>query len=250
MKHKQATIQVKSRSKDGGRIIISTAQADRDRDRVFPRGAQLDNYRNNPVVLFGHDYHSPFAVAGRTTDLQVSDEGITADFELRPAANEADPQNVIRLLWEQDFIRTASIGFQPIAAAPNDLGGLDFTSWELLEWSLVPVPANQGALALAAKSYPRALQAYEQRRAGGGFDVLKLAQALGRLASEVDRQAKNYEITFAQRDRVLESIKSLTSTLHARFVPPPSAAQLLARTIVTGLKGYEQELRRKRRWQP
>jgi len=34
----------------------------------------------------------------------------------------------------------------------NEFGGMDFVSWELLEWSLVPIPANQEALRLAIKS--------------------------------------------------------------------------------------------------
>ena len=35
---------------------------------------------------------------------------------------------------------------------PNEFGGNDITAWELLEWSLVPIPANQDALRLAAKA--------------------------------------------------------------------------------------------------
>lgn len=160
-KHKTFEIKVLDRRKDGGRIIISTGGADRDRDRVFPQGCESGNYLNNPIVQWGHNYYDPWATVGRTKTLEITETGIVADFELRPAANDQDPQNITLLLWEGDWIRTASIGFQPKSAVPNDFGGMDFVSWELLEWSLVPVPANQDALRLAAKQYPVAFKAYQ-----------------------------------------------------------------------------------------
>jgi hypothetical protein len=34
----------------------------------------------------------------------------------------------------------------------NEVGGKDFVEWELLEISIVPIPANQNALRLAVKA--------------------------------------------------------------------------------------------------
>ena len=166
--YKILDIKVLDRRKDGGRIVISTGAVDRDKDRVFPQGAKTENYLKNPVVQWGHNYYDPFATIGRTRSLEITETGIVADFELRPAANEADPQNIILLLWDQDFVRTVSIGFLPITTAQNDLGGVDFVSWELLEWSVVPIPANQDALRLAADQYPAAFKAYQAEVAKGG----------------------------------------------------------------------------------
>lgn len=136
----------------GGRILITTNACDRDRDRVMPHGVKLENYLKNPVVMWGHSYDKPTDVIGKTTNLEITDAGIVADFELRPAANESDPQNVVRLLWDGGWIRTASIGFRPLMAEPNEFGGQDFKEWELLEWSVIPIPANASALRLAAKA--------------------------------------------------------------------------------------------------
>jgi HK97 family phage prohead protease len=152
IQHKTFTAELVSKSDAGGRIVISTAGCDRDRDRVMPRGAVLDNYQKNPVVMWGHSYYQPSDVIGRTVNLETTDGGIMADFELRPAANDQDPQNIVRLLWDGGWVRTASIGFRPIEMQPNEFGGNDITAWELLEWSLVPIPANQDALRLAAKA--------------------------------------------------------------------------------------------------
>ncbi len=152
IQHKTFTAEIQQKGDAGGRIVISTAGCDRDRDRVMPRGAVLDNYLKNPVVMWGHSYYSPADVIGRTVNLETNDGGVVADFELRPAANDQDPQNIVRLLWDGGWVRTASIGFRPIEMQPNEFGGNDITAWELLEWSLVPIPANQDALRLAAKA--------------------------------------------------------------------------------------------------
>jgi len=152
IQHKTFTAAIESKGDSGGRITISTCDVDRDHDRVMPRGALLENYLKNPVVMWGHSYMSPADMIGRATNLEVTDVGIVADFELRPAANDQDPQNIVRLLWDGGWVRTASIGFRPIEMQPNEFGGNDIKAWELLEFSLVSVPANQSALRLAAKA--------------------------------------------------------------------------------------------------
>lgn len=165
--HKQVDISVLDTHKDGGRILISTPSYDRDKDRVMPLGAKVADYLNNPIVQWGHNYFDPWATIGRTTTLEVTDQGLVAEFELRPAANDLDPQNIVLLLWEGGWVKTASIGFKPEAATPNERGGLDFTSWGLLEWSIVPIPANQDALRLAETTYPKAYPAYTKALKAG-----------------------------------------------------------------------------------
>lgn len=148
---KTCVVKIVEQRNDGGRILISTPAVDRDRDRVLPLGVRADTYLKNPVVQWGHDYSSPFSTIGRTTNLEITPDGIVADFELRPAANDQDPQNVVRLLWNDGWVRAASIGFIPRNGTKNEFGGMDFTDIELLEWSLVSIPANQEALRLAVK---------------------------------------------------------------------------------------------------
>lgn len=147
--YKLFDIKTIEKRENGGRIRINTAGFDRDRDRVFPRGAKLENYFKNPVVQYGHNYRDPWATIGRTNELLVTDEYIEADFDLRPAANDNDPQSIVLLLWNGNWIKAASIGFMPEENkenVKNDAGGIDFWSWQLLEWSLVSIPSNQDAL--------------------------------------------------------------------------------------------------------
>lgn len=135
-----------------GWIVASTPAIDRDRDRIMPLGIDMTNYQKNPVVIFGHNYHEPWAVIGRAADFQVDSNSLRFKPELRQAANESDPMHVIRALWEQNLLRAASIGFIPLEARDNEHGGRDFMKSELLEISLVPIPANQEAIRMAFKA--------------------------------------------------------------------------------------------------
>lgn len=147
-RQKLATFEILEATKAAGAIRITTPSLDRDRDRVMPLGGLLDAYRKNPIVQWGHQYNEPWQTIGRTTDISVTPDGIDVLFELRDPVNAMDPMHVVRQLWNEKLINTASIGFRPLEAKPNDDGGLDFTSWELFEWSLVPIPANRDAVRL------------------------------------------------------------------------------------------------------
>ena len=137
--------------KDGW-IVASTPALDRDRDRIMPMGGDLTNFEKNPILIFGHNYHEPWAVIGRVAETAVDMAGIRMRPELREPASESDPQHIIRALWDQGLLRTASIGFMPIESRENEFGGRDFLKWELLELSLTPLPANQEALRLTFKA--------------------------------------------------------------------------------------------------
>jgi len=143
---------VDSGQTNDGWIIASTPAVDRQHDRVMPLGIDLTNYQKNPIVIFGHNYSEPWAVIGRAADFAIDMGGLRIKPELREAASDSDPMHVIRALWEQNLLRAASIGFQPLEAKPNEHGGLDYTKVELLEISLVPVPANQEAIRMAVKA--------------------------------------------------------------------------------------------------
>lgn len=182
--------------KDGGRIRISTPGLDRDSDRVLPMGGRLESYTSNPVVQWGHQYWEPWQTIGRTTSITVSADGLDAEFELREPATDQDPQHIVLKLWNDKFINAASIGFRPLAMQPNDLGGMDFIDWELLEWSLVPIPANQEALRraldgqhpLAAKAFGASLKAGRVLSAKNEARIRDIHRLAAELLAEVDAQ--------------------------------------------------------------
>ena len=147
MQHKSFAVE---RSKEGW-IVASTPAVDRDADRVMPLGMRLDHYKANPVLMYGHQYGEPWSLIGRAAEIEVDEDGIRILPELREPANESDPMHIIRALWEQGLLKAASIGFNPLRYADNQFGGKDIAESELLEISLVPIPANQTALRLAVK---------------------------------------------------------------------------------------------------
>jgi HK97 family phage prohead protease len=139
--------------KDGEDMVASTPSLDRDHDHLLTGCFDVTNFNKNPVLIYGHNYREPWAVIGKCADLRTDEQGrLRFKPDLRDAANEADPMNIIRLLWEQDLLRAASVGFISLESQPNDQGGRDYKRVDLLEISLVPVPANQEALRLAMKA--------------------------------------------------------------------------------------------------
>jgi HK97 family phage prohead protease len=123
-------------------ITVSTNDEDRDGDVCVPSGAVLTNYQKNPVVLFGHDYSA--LPVGSSTSVSVGTNGIVASWRWLENDTFADR---VRNAFEQGVLRAASIGFRPLeSAARGDGSGRVYTKWELLEWSLVPVPANASAV--------------------------------------------------------------------------------------------------------
>jgi len=134
---------------------ISTESVDRQGDIVRAAGAQLDNFFKNPVVLFGHDYNQP-PVAKALAVEKVPGVGLRARFQFPRKGVSAFADEVHRL-WAEGYINATSIGFIPLKSVPLDpgrpYGSQEFQEWELLEFSIVPVPANAAAVRLALKSF-------------------------------------------------------------------------------------------------
>jgi HK97 family phage prohead protease len=129
------------------RFTISTSKPDRHKDTVDPAGWDLENFQNNPVVLWAHDYTMP-PIARATKIVRKAKKLIsTAEFPAKGVYPFAD---MVYELVKEGFIRGASVGFKPKTFAINeDRGGIDFTEQELLEWSIVPIPANPEATQLS-----------------------------------------------------------------------------------------------------
>jgi HK97 family phage prohead protease len=154
------TAEVKTiKAKDGSaryRFIISTNGVDRDKDVVNVAGWNTDNYKKNPVVLFGHDYRS--LPVGKCPKLDGKKNALEADVEF--ASAEIYPfADTVRRMVDGGFLRAASVGFKPIKYLYNEeRRGIDIEEAELLEWSIVPVPANPECLVrLSAELDPAVL---------------------------------------------------------------------------------------------
>lgn len=126
-------------------FTISTASVDRDGDTIDPKGWMLDNYRKNPVVLFGHDYSS--LPVGKATNIITTEHGLKAEVEFPPMGVYPFADTVHDMV-KAGFLNATSVGFAGIEAnkSKDRERGYDFMKQELLEFSIVPVPANPEAL--------------------------------------------------------------------------------------------------------
>jgi HK97 family phage prohead protease len=123
-----------------GWIEISNETADRYGDIIKVAGWELTNYRANPVVLFGHDYHNP--PIGRAKELRSDATRLLMVPEFPDRETYAFGACCGELM-RKGFLNAASVGFSPLTwAYDEERMGYDFQTQELLEVSLCSVPAN------------------------------------------------------------------------------------------------------------
>ncbi len=162
---------VAARAKDDGDVFTFTAATENPVRTPFGpeilrmSGARLDRFASNPVVLDTHDRFTTEAVIGRA-EMAVEGRELVArvTFADTPRAQNA------KSLVKGGFVRAVSVGFVPDRKSIKSLGEKErdgdvrgpariIQEWELVELSLVPVPADESALRRslyqeAAMQYP------------------------------------------------------------------------------------------------
>jgi HK97 family phage major capsid protein/HK97 family phage prohead protease len=153
-------------------FVMSDGSVDRMGDVLEPAGWKLDAFHKNPIALFSHDPRLPI---GKWHDVAVRKGQLTGRLELMPA--ETDLQRQIQTAVNAGVLRAVSVGFHSDNFEPLKTGGIRFLEQELVECSLVSVPANANALAIAkslgispqGQSLIFGVHASEDRAASGGF---------------------------------------------------------------------------------
>lgn len=153
--------------------VISTGTEDRDGDIIDPKGWILDEYLRNNVVLFAHRHDVP--PIGRAIKLKASAEGLEALTQF-PRPGVFPLADTVFQLNVEGFLRSWSVGFDPIKFNMREDGGIAFEEQKLLEYSSVPVPANPEAVNLAVQKgimTDKMLELFEWNKGGlvEGFGV-------------------------------------------------------------------------------
>ena len=105
----------------------------------------LDNFLNNPVILFNHDYNQPI---GRAVQLGTNDNGLQLKAKIAKSAGHVGE------LIKEGVLGAFSVGFRvKDAEYMTETDGYKIKDAELLEVSVVTVPANQAATFSLAKSF-------------------------------------------------------------------------------------------------
>lgn len=136
---------------NGLEFILSDETPDRLGDVIASNGWEVSEFKKNPIALFNHSPNFPI---GKWVNLRVEKGSLRGHLEL--AAEGTSPRiDEIRKLTEAGILRAVSVGFRPIESQPRKTksgvltGGEHFLRQELVETSLVSIPANPNALAVA-----------------------------------------------------------------------------------------------------
>ncbi len=143
------------------RFVASDDTLDRYDEVILAEGWVLDNYTRNPVVMQFHCQQ--LWPIGKAVAIGVVGNELMIDCEFDPADIDTEADKVFKKI-KHGTISAGSVGFLPWSY--EDFGGADnaelfakypgakriYTSCELLEWTICPVPANPAALAAALQS--------------------------------------------------------------------------------------------------
>lgn len=118
-------------------VVITTENLDRYQEVIKLDGWDIEHYRKNPIVLWGHDHDQPIGIA---TSIDIVDGKMIAKGKFAPTEKAQE----IRQLYDAGIIKATSVGF-----IEKEREGNLITKAELLEFSFVSVPANPYALRLS-----------------------------------------------------------------------------------------------------
>ena len=128
-------------------FVMSDATVDRYGDIVEPKGWVLEAFRQNPKALFNHNSDMPI---GEWENVRVEGGALLGDLKFGPLG-ACPTTDKMRAFVEAGMMRAVSVGFRGLKADPIPGGGIRYTKSELVECSLVSIPANPNALQKAAQ---------------------------------------------------------------------------------------------------
>ena len=130
-------------------FIASDESLDRVGDRIMADGWELEEYNKNPVVLWSHDARQPPIGTG---EVYVEGDKLMARATFPDEKTDRFGARIYRLL-KAGFLNAVSVGFRPLdfnyRFEEDAFTGIDFLRQELLEFSVVNIPANSNAVAVA-----------------------------------------------------------------------------------------------------
>jgi len=176
LKHWSNATEVRSVG-DDRRVVFraSTPAVDRHGTIVRPEGINTEKFAKNPIFAWAHDAYGgwttpdPESIIGKVVSWQKSPEAFDIEVEFVPEEVNPRAEQALKLV-RSGFLNAVSIGFIPVRWHEEtyvDENGLEqnrtvYDEVELLEVSLVPIPSNPEAIALA-RDIVRASVAEEER---------------------------------------------------------------------------------------
>lgn len=165
LKRGYSFLHVKEMKEDERRVsgMATTPDVDRMGDIVDPMGAKFKN--PSPLLLY-HDSRQP---VGEVRFGKPTKDGIPFEAKIKSTDTPGRVKERLDEAWESvklGLIKAVSIGFRVLDGGYEvikETGGLRFTDYEIMELSLVPIPANASATITTIKQFDE-----EQLRAASG----------------------------------------------------------------------------------
>lgn len=157
------TLPVEAGVRSAPRIIASTSSVDRYGDIIDQRSMQLEAWKANPVLLYGHEWDG--TVIGTATDvgLDPMEDAATVALAFTPMWDDhpVNPQGQLVAHQWGTFLRAVSVGgyaHTTISRTSPECpewargeSGFYLADFEVCEVSVVPIPANTDVGERAAK---------------------------------------------------------------------------------------------------
>jgi HK97 family phage prohead protease len=149
-------------SRQGGRtfdVVCCTAGVNQQGARVDNASWDLSRFASNPVLLYGHADHSGILEnvrpedtlpIGKASNVRVEGDSLLATIEFAPASVNPFAERVYQA-FAGGYLNAVSVGFRPHTVAYETVAGREvavLSDCELYEISVVPLPADAGAVAV------------------------------------------------------------------------------------------------------
>jgi HK97 family phage prohead protease len=188
-------------SENTASFIASTPAADRYGD-VVEQSWDLEGYRNSPVILLNH--RQDMLPIGKAVQIDVVQGNLEIDIEF-DMADELG--STIARKVKDGYLSAVSVGFQPKkTVARSDLpenhpaytkeSGLYFENNELLEVSVVTIPANSQAVAKKIDLADLSLKRMVRQEVKA--EILALKSSTLRHILNVEETESEYVVTYAK----------------------------------------------------
>jgi len=162
----------------------STAAVDRQNEVIDQMGWDLGAYKANPVILDSHRYGSIDDILGKASRVEVMPEGLEIDVQFAPTPKGQMAQQLV----EDGMLRTVSVGFRSKARRPGARSGepMTHTAMELLEVSMVAIPANREAVRLRGVEDEPVIEETKARRKSTADKLRGIMAMLEALVEELE----------------------------------------------------------------
>ena len=183
--------------------LITTPHLDRDGEILIPGGAMLDDFRQSPSVLFGHDYKS--LPVGSDQWIKLVKEGILAKTVY---AKHQFAEDVYQCVKDK-HLNSNSVGFIPVEVVNPEDNKKEFAEWQGVLEKDYGIDKEESGKAKAI--YPKWIMLeHSDVPVASNAQSLNLAVGKGELVIQSERLKKDLEIEVV-KDKKIEVVKDFAT---------------------------------------